>query len=156
MTKLWMLSLLPERKRGCCCMWLSIVCVVVVRSRWDRLGIRAPWQPYSHLYSKQPGNVGALIIRIGLGGIFYYNYNKESPQNPILIIKAPAVPSKSEPDAKTSPYPPRSGWSVAGMQAAEETKMPLSYPMAASTDYLYATENPINSGCSVARCPHKV
>ena len=30
-------------------------------------------------------NIGALIIRIGLGGIRYYN---EEPQNPILIIKA--------------------------------------------------------------------
>ena len=32
-------------------------------------------------------NIGALIIRIGFGGILYYNHNKE-PQNPRLIIKA--------------------------------------------------------------------
>ena len=32
-------------------------------------------------------NVGALLIRIGIGGILYYNHNKEPPK-PILIIKA--------------------------------------------------------------------
>ena len=26
------------------------------------------------------GNIGALIIRIGFGGIIYYNYNKEPPK----------------------------------------------------------------------------
>ena len=35
--------------------------------------------------------IGALIIRIGFWGILYYSYNKEPPQNPILIIKAPIV-----------------------------------------------------------------
>ena len=35
-------------------------------------------------------NIGVLIIRIGFGGILYYNYNKEH-QNPILTIKAPTL-----------------------------------------------------------------
>ena len=28
------------------------------------------------------------MIRTGLGGIPYYHYNKEPPQNPILIVEA--------------------------------------------------------------------
>ena len=36
--------------------------------------------------------MGALIIRIGLWGPLYYNYNQEPPQNSILvIIKAPIL-----------------------------------------------------------------
>ena len=35
------------------------------------------------------GHIGALVIRIGLGGILSYKYDKEPPQNPILIMKAP-------------------------------------------------------------------
>ena len=36
------------------------------------------------------GNVGALIIRIGFGGLLYYNViiTIRKPQNPIRIIKA--------------------------------------------------------------------
>ena len=36
-------------------------------------------------------NIGALIIRIGFGGLLCYNRNKEPPQHPILIIKAPIL-----------------------------------------------------------------
>ena len=31
------------------------------------------------------------MIRIGFGGPLYYNYNKETHQNPILIIQAPLL-----------------------------------------------------------------
>ena len=39
-------------------------------------------------------NIGALIIRIGFGGTFFYNHSKE-PQNPILIIKAATLDHKT-------------------------------------------------------------
>ena len=42
------------------------------------------------LFSPLSLNVGALKIRIGFGGI-YYQYIKEPPKPPILIIKAPTV-----------------------------------------------------------------
>ena len=29
--------------------------------------------------------------RIGFGGILYYNYNKELPKHPSLVIKAPIL-----------------------------------------------------------------
>ena len=32
-------------------------------------------------------NIGALVIRIGFGGISYYSHSKE-PQSPLLMIKA--------------------------------------------------------------------
>ena len=35
--------------------------------------------------------LGALIIRIGFGGILYYTYNNKKPPNPILIIQAPTL-----------------------------------------------------------------
>ena len=28
-------------------------------------------------------SIGALTVRIGFGGILYYNYNKESPKNSV-------------------------------------------------------------------------
>ena len=34
-------------------------------------------------------NIGALILRIGLGGPLYYNYNKEPPK--IVIIASPIL-----------------------------------------------------------------
>ena len=56
---------------------------------------------------------GALIIRIGFGGIFYYSCNKE-PQNPILSIKAPTlpllVPGKVNVAFDASEVDPASGW----------------------------------------------
>ena len=39
-----------------------------------------------NLTHPKPYNVGALILRIGLGGRLYYNYYKEPPQSPILSI----------------------------------------------------------------------
>ena len=36
-------------------------------------------------------NVEALMIRIGFWGILYYICDKETTENPILIIKAPTL-----------------------------------------------------------------
>ena len=37
-------------------------------------------------------NIGALIIRMGLGGILHYKYNLiRNPSDPILIVKAPTL-----------------------------------------------------------------
>ena len=48
--------------------------------------------------------IGALIIRIGCWGPFYYNDNKEPPKIVYLIIKAPIVnPSRHWMAFKASP-----------------------------------------------------
>ena len=61
------------------------------RSARENLQVSALWV----LHLLRAGfNVGALIIRIGFGGISYCNYNKEPP-NPILIIKAPPLGTSS-------------------------------------------------------------
>ena len=42
---------------------------------------------------KPEHNVGALIIRIGIGVILYYNDNgkKGTPKQPVQIVKAPTL-----------------------------------------------------------------
>ena len=36
-------------------------------------------------------DIGALIIRIGFWGPFYYNYNQEPPTIVLVILKAPIL-----------------------------------------------------------------
>ena len=46
-----------------------------------------PWAMKSHgsMSKLMNPNVGALIIRIGFGGIIYYNYDKEPPKIVLVI-----------------------------------------------------------------------
>ena len=44
----------------------------------------------------QGPTLGALLIRLGFGGMLHYIFNIRNPQYPILIIKAPTLSSESE------------------------------------------------------------
>ena len=74
-----------------------------------------PSRPWSQALEPQPRltpelgadpyNTGALprpspgvwvMVRIGFGGILYYSYNNEPPQNPILITKASTLSPQPE------------------------------------------------------------
>ena len=64
--------------------------------------LRSPLKPDQNrtgrLCKMSSRKIGTLTVRVvfffflGGGGILYYKYNKEPPQNPILIIKALAIP----------------------------------------------------------------
>ena len=56
----------------------GIHCLICVR------GVETPAASVSHCITHSSAgkldNIGALIIRIGFGGLLCYNYNKEPPQ----------------------------------------------------------------------------
>ena len=63
----------------CVVLLFLVFCIVAALEFQQYLGLRCQ------------SNIGALIIRIGFGGILYYSSNKDPPPNPILVINAPTL-----------------------------------------------------------------